>query len=75
MITWPFGLKMDNVMFGFKNFCSLPSFHNLINGTHSSITKHVDPFSENTTIITRHGAIVWIVKLWFMTRNNLLTYL
>ncbi len=33
-------------MFGFKNFCSLPSFHNSINGTHFSITKHANPFSE-----------------------------
>jgi hypothetical protein len=46
MIAWPFGLKMDNVMFGFKNFCNLPSVHNVINGTHFSITKHADPISE-----------------------------
>ncbi len=37
---------MDNVMFGFKNFCNLPSVHNVINGTHFSITKHADPISE-----------------------------
>lgn len=29
-----------------KNFVVFQVFHNLINGTHSSITKHVDPFSE-----------------------------
>ncbi len=33
-------------MFGFKNFCSLQSVHNPMSGTHFSITKHIDPFSE-----------------------------
>jgi hypothetical protein len=34
-------------MFGFKNFCNLPSVHNVIDGTHFSITRLACPFSED----------------------------
>jgi hypothetical protein len=39
LITWPMGLKMEDVMLEFKELCGLPSMQGTLNNTHISIFK------------------------------------